>query len=147
MSGITFAMKRTIAATSLGLAGVGVGSAFAAHADLVFITAAWTAMFIKLADQAGKSLEKNQAMKLVAGVLVGVGCFAAGFKLANTALAYTAFGTLPAMVLNASINALMTWLVGRAWAHVLIEGDAEQSVDSLVRAMVAAVLGTGVATA
>lgn len=43
--------------------------------------------------------------------------------------------------------ALMTWPMGRAWAHVLLEGDAEQSVDNLVRALVAAVLGTGVAAA
>lgn len=104
-------------------------------------------MFIKLADQAGQSTEKNKAMKLVAGVLVGVGSFAAGNKLANTALAYSAVGTLPAVALNAGINALMTWPMGRAWAHVLLEGDAEQSVDNLVRALVAAVLGTGVATA
>jgi uncharacterized protein (DUF697 family) len=64
-------MKGTILATSLGLGAVGLFGAFAAHSDLMAITPAWTHMFLKLAKQAGKSLSKDTALKVVTGVPAG----------------------------------------------------------------------------
>ena len=64
-----------------------------------------------------------------------------GIKLATTYFAYTGVGAIPAIVANAGVNGILTWLAGRAWAQVVLEDDLEQSVDSLIRAMLGVLAG------
>jgi uncharacterized protein (DUF697 family) len=141
MSQLPLEMKGTILATSLGLGAVGLFGAFAAHSDLMAITPAWTHMFLKLAKQAGKSLSKDTALKVVTGVLVGAMGLLGGIKLANSYFAYSGVGTVPAVQVNGSVNGVLTWLAGRAWAQIALEEDLEQSVDNLVRAVLGMVGG------
>jgi uncharacterized protein (DUF697 family) len=135
MAQLTLEMKATILATSVGLGTVGLFGAFAAHSDLLAITPAWTHMFLRLAKQAGKTLDKDRAVKITSGVLMGATALIGGIKLANTYFAYSGVGTIPAIVVNAGVNGVLTWLAGRAWAQITLEEDLEQSVESLVRAV------------
>ena len=63
-------------------------------------------------------------------------------KLANSYFALTRVGTIPAIGANAGLNGVITWLAGRAWAHVVLEEDLEQSVENLVRTLLLALAGT-----
>ena len=107
-------MNFTIVFTSLSLGGMGFFTAFAAHADVPMITAAWSTMLLTLAVQAGHKLSKDKALKIAAGILIGVGGLVGGVKLANTYFAYSGVGTIPAMIMNAGANATVTYLVGKA---------------------------------
>lgn len=82
-------MNATILWTAGSLGGMGLFTAFAAHADIAVITAAWATMFVTLAVQAGHQLEKNKAVKIITGVLLGMGGLAGGMKLATAYFAYT----------------------------------------------------------
>lgn len=126
-------MQRTILWTSLGLGGVGLFGAFTAHADLVVIAPSWAGLIIKLADQAGHELDRDKALKIATGVALGVAGFVGGVKLANTYLAYTGVGTIPAMLANASANGVLTYLMGKAAAQTFLEKDVTESVENLVR--------------
>jgi uncharacterized protein (DUF697 family) len=141
MAQLPLDMNATILANSLGLGTVGLFGAFAAHSDLLAITPAWTHMFLRLAKQAGKSMDKETALKVVTGVLMGASALVGGIKLANTYFAYSGVGTVPAIVLNGGVNGLLTWLAGRAWAQIALEEDLGQSVESLVRAVLSIVAG------
>lgn len=125
-------MHRTVLWTSCSLGGLGLFSAFAPHADLGVITTAWTAMFVTLAVQTGHKLSKDTALKIVGGILLGVGGIAGGAKLANTYFAYTGIGTIPAMLANAGANATITYLVGKAAAKTFIEMETLESVERIV---------------
>lgn len=139
MADLTPGMKTTIFTTSLALGGAGVLGAFAAHSDLIVIAPAWVRMFTRLSQQAGKSLDKARALKITTGVLAGAASLVGGIKLANSYFAWSGVGTLPAVVVNAGMNAVLTWLTGRAWAHIVLEEDDEQGVENLVRALLASV--------
>lgn len=139
MSGLTLRMKTTILTTSLGLGAVGVFGAFAAHSDILAIAPAWVAMFASISEDAGVHVDRDKLLKIATGVLLGVGGLLGGMKMANTYFAYTGIGTIPAVVANAGMNAVATWLAGRAWGHIVLEEDLEQSVENLVRAMMASI--------
>jgi uncharacterized protein (DUF697 family) len=139
MAAIPLNMKTTITTTSIGLGAVGIFGAFAAHSDLLAIAPAWTGMFLRLANQAGKPMERDRVLKVVTGVLVGVTSFVGGVKLANSYFAYTGIGTIPAIVVNAGVNGTLTWLAGRAWAQICLEDDLEQSVDNLIASLIGAI--------
>lgn len=141
MPDLTLDMKTTILASSLSLGGVGLLGAFAAHSDLLAIAPAWSAMFIKIARQGGRSLDKNKALKIATGVLAGAGSLIGGIKLANTYFAYTGVGTVPAVLINGSVNGVLTWLAGRAWAHIVLEEDPEGSIENLTRSILSALSG------
>ncbi len=120
---------------------MGLFSAFAAHADVPVITAAWATMIVTLAVQAGHSLSKDKALKIVAGILIGVGGIAAGAKIATTYCAYTGVGTIPAMLMNASANATFTYLVGKAAATTFLENKTLGTVASIVSSILGLILG------
>jgi Domain of unknown function (DUF697) len=136
-------MRATVAWTAAGLGTMGLFTAFAAHADVGAITTAWSGMFIRLAHQADLELDKDDALKIAAGVLVGIGGLAAGVKLANTWLAYTGVGTLPAMVCNAGTNGAVTYVIGCSAARVFISSDRGTSVQEMVKAIVRIVFQHG----
>ena len=134
-------MHKTIIAATLGLGGVGIFGAFGAHADLAAISSAWVAMFATLAVQAGKPLEKATVLKIVAGIMLGVGGFVGGVKLANTYFAYTGVGTVAAMIINSSANAALTYVTGRAAAQTFLSMDVGETVESIVHSILKIVLG------
>ncbi len=135
---IPFGMNATIVKTSLAAGGVGIPGAFGGpHVDVPALIGLWAVMFVRLADQAGSALDRHTATKLATGVALAVGGFGSGVKLATTAFAATGIGTVPALIANISLNAVVTWLVGRAAAHIFTENDTEQTVENLVRAIVA----------
>lgn len=131
-------MNMTIIRTAAGLGVVGLFSAFAGpHADLLAIAPTWSGLLVKLADQSGQHLDKDTALKIASGVLMGVSAFGGGVKLASSAFAYSGVGTLPAVILNGGLNAVLTYLFGRAAAQVFLEEDLSQSVENLIRAILA----------
>lgn len=136
-------MKRAILWHSLAAGGVGIPGAFAAHGDLVAITAIGVTLFIQLAVKAGKQMDKATATKIVAGVLAGIGGFAGGVKLANTYFAYTGVGTVPAIVVNAGANAGLTYLFGKAVASTFLAENTEITVEALVRNIILIITGKG----
>ena len=125
-------MNATILWTSLSLGGLGLFTTFVAHADIGFVSVAWATMFVTLAIQAGHSLSKDTALKIAAGVMIGVGGLAGGIKVANTYFAYTGFGTIPAMLANAGTNATFTYIVGRAAAKTFLSMNALDSVEKII---------------
>ncbi|TAL32255.1 MAG: DUF697 domain-containing protein [Phenylobacterium sp.] len=129
-------MHTTIVVAAGGLGVVGLFGAFTAHADVAVITAAWAGMFVKLGSQAGHSMNKDTCLKVATGVIVGIGGLAAGVKVANTWLAYTGVGTIPAMICNAGTNAGMTYIIGRSAARVFLASDAGTSVEEMIRAII-----------
>lgn len=135
-------MNGTILWTAGSLGGVGLFSAFAAHADVAVITGAWATMLVTLAVQAGHSLDKDKALKIVAGVLLGVGGLVGGTKLATTYFAYTGVGTIPAMLANASANATLTYLVGKAAATAFLETETLGTASSIVGSILAIINGS-----
>ena len=96
-------------------------------------------MFASISEDAGVHVDRDKLLKIATGVLLGVGGLLGGMKMANTYFAYTGIGTIPAVVANAGMNAVATWLAGRAWGHIVLEEDLEQSVENLVRAMMASI--------
>jgi len=80
-------------------------------------------------------------LKVATGVLAGATSFPGGVKLADSDFALTGVGTVPAIVVNAGLNGVITWPAGRAWAHVVLEEDLEQSVENLVRTLLLALAG------
>jgi hypothetical protein len=134
-------MQRSILWTAASLGGVGLFGAFAAHADLIAIAPGWGGLLVKLAQQSGKALDKERALKIATAVILGVGGFAGGIKLATTTLSYTGIGTVPAMLANAGTNAVLTYLFGRAAAHTFLEGDLQESAETLARAILVLIIG------
>ncbi|MEJ0027704.1 MAG: hypothetical protein WDN01_16895 [Rhizomicrobium sp.] len=130
---IPTAMQRTIYWSALALGIEGLFGVFTVHADVPIIVAAWTGMFVKLASQAGRKMDKTTATKVAAGIVVGVGGIASGMRLAETWLAYTGVGTLPAMICNAGTNAVFTYMVGCAIARVFLARDRNAPVATIVR--------------
>lgn len=129
-------MRRTIFWTSAGLGAEGLVGVFTAHADVGVITAAWVAMFVTLAHQAGREMDKDQALKIVAGIVVAIGGLAAGVKIANTWLVYTGVGTLPAMLCNLGTNAVMTYIIGMSAARVFLASDRSVTANEMIRAII-----------
>lgn len=131
-------MQRTILFAALAAAGIGVGGAFAGpHADVLALAPTWAAAMVRLAGQAGRDLDRQRALKLTTALLASIGSFAGGMKLATSYFAWSGVATLPAVVANAGANGVMTWLALRACAQVFLERDLTQSIDSLVRAILA----------
>lgn len=125
-------MQATILRRSLVAGGIGIPGAFGAHLDVAPLAALWTEMLLRLAGQAGQEMEKAKAAKIVAGVLAGIGTFKMGFKAANTYFAYTGIGTVPAIVANASVNGVATYLFGRSCATLFLSSRVGDSVASIV---------------
>lgn len=130
-------MHDTIVWACIGLGVVGLFGAFAAHADVAVIVTAWTAMFVKLASQANRSMCKDTALKVASGIIVAMGGIAVGMKVANGWLAFTGVGTIPAMICNAGTNAAMTYVIGRSAARVFLSADAGASVEELIKGILA----------
>jgi hypothetical protein len=106
-------MRWTVIATAAGLGAEGLGSAFLGPgADLMIIATAWAGMIGALAGIADVKLDKITALKIATTILVSFGSFVGGSKLAVQAFAYTGVGTLPALVANGGINAVVTYLTG-----------------------------------
>lgn len=134
-------MHQTIIWSSLSTAVAGVPGAFMAHGDVMIIAAIWTTMLIALAKQSGATMEKAKAAKIIAGVLAGIGGFAGGVKLANTYFAYTGVGTVPAMIINAGANAILTYLFGKAVARVFLSDGSERPAEVIIGAILTALAG------
>ena len=117
---------------SAGLAFVGVPGAFAAHADIPIITSAWAGLSVYLIDAAGINMDKASILKLVAGVLTAITSFIIGYKTATTAAAYTGIGTVPAIVVNAGLNGIVTYSYGRALFTILIEDKNEKNIRIII---------------
>lgn len=126
-------MKRSILWTSLGLGGVGLFGAFTAHADLVVIAPAWSALLVTLARQAGGQLDDDKALKVATAVALGVTSFLGGVKLANTYLAYTGVGTIPAALANGTANGVVTYLMGKAAAQTFLQRSVGDTAEDLAR--------------
>lgn len=133
-------MESTVFWASAGLGATGLLSVFVGAGDLAIITGAWAVMLLKLADQAGTHMNKDTALKLIAGVLTGIGGFGAGLKAAQMAFVYTGVGTALAMIVNAGTNAVFTYMVGTAAARVFLASDARTSLKAMVDAIIRIVL-------
>jgi F420-0:gamma-glutamyl ligase-like protein len=129
-------MQTTIVGTSVALGITGLFGAFEPHADLGVISVAWGSMFVALAAQAGDHLTKETALKIAAGVGLGLGGMIGGAKLANTYFAYTGVATPFAMIINGSANAIVTYVVGRAAARTFLGSDRGQTVEQIVASIV-----------
>jgi uncharacterized protein (DUF697 family) len=136
-------MKTAIVWSATAAGVVGVPGAFGAHADVLALVAIWTALMVRLGILAGKEIEKGVAAKVVAGVLVGIGGFAGGVKLMTTAIAYTGIGTIPAIIVNSSANATLTYYFGRSVARVFLSKDLHDSAGAIITAIVAMMTGGG----
>ena len=134
-------MQRTIVGTSVALGCTGLFGTFEPHADTGVIAAAWAAMFGALAAQAGHDITKDMALKIAGGVIVGIGGFMGGVKLANTYFAYTGIATPLAMLVNASANGAVTYIVGRAAARTFLSDDVVHTVEQVVGGIVG-IVGT-----
>jgi uncharacterized protein (DUF697 family) len=122
--------KLIVIKTALVTSVAGVGGAFLGpHADVPAIIAAWIAMVVALADDAGATMSKDTALKIVTTVAAGVGLAMAGVKAGTTAFAWTGIGTVPAVVTNCGLNAVVTYVFGRAVAITLRSGNRTQSVE------------------
>ena len=76
-------MRWTVVTAAAGLGLEGLGSAFVGPgADLAIITAAWVAMITTLAVQADVALDLDTAIKVVGALLLSLGRFLGGIKLA-----------------------------------------------------------------
>jgi len=143
---IPLRMKTRIMWSSAAAGAVGVPGAFGAHLDLMAITAIWATLLVMLADQAGSSLDKAKAAKIVAAILAGITFFGTGFKLANTYFAYTGIGTIPAVIANVGANAGITYLFGNAAARSFLSegtsGPAQSIGASILAIMVSMLTGT-----
>ena len=134
-------MKATILWSALAAGAVGIPGAFGAHADVPVLLGIWTTLLIRLASQAGESMSKATAAKVAAGVLVGIGGFQAGVKLATTYFAYTGVGTIPAIIVNAGANASLTYIFGRAAGKVFLSNSLQDSAAEVIRAIVFFITG------
>ena len=79
---------------------------------------------------------------MATGVLAGATSFPGGVKLADSDFALTGVATVSAIKVNVGLNGGIIWPAGRAWAHVVLEADLEQCVESLVRTLLLALAGT-----
>ncbi len=129
------AMHDTIIWTTITTGAVGVAGAFGAHADLPVIAAAWATMFVKLAAKSGNAMSRDTALKVATGVIVGVGTFATGVKVATTWIAYTGIGTVPAILANVSTNGALTYMVGRSAARVFLTEDSGENIERMIKAI------------
>ncbi|MDO8381017.1 DUF697 domain-containing protein [Phenylobacterium sp.] len=136
-------MHNTVILAALGLGFVGLFGAFQAHADVAVIVAAWATMFVTLARQAGNAMSRDAALKVAAGVIVGIGGMAMGIKVANNWLAYTGVGTIPAMICNAGTNGFVTYIIGRSAARVFLTSDASATVEQMIRGIIRLFLPSG----
>jgi len=98
------------------------------------------AMIMALAIQADIEMDKVTAMKLTTSILLSIGSFLGGTKLAVQAFSYTGVGTVPAMLANGGINAGITYLTGKAIAATLIREKGVDSVEDFARVIVKTVL-------
>lgn len=139
--GVPMNMRWTVIWASVGLGLEGGGSAFLGPgADLVVITTAWVAMIVTLAAQADVDIERNTIVKIVGALLISLGGFIGGTKLAIQGFALTGIGTIPAIVANVGINAVVTYTVGMAVARLFIQKSRVDSIELFVQAVVGAVL-------
>jgi uncharacterized protein (DUF697 family) len=138
---LPFNMQLTVTRSSFAAAAIGIPGAFGAHVDVPAIAAIWTGMLLRLSAQAGSRMENGKAMKVAAGVLAGIGLFKMGFKLANTYIAYTGIGTIPAVVANAGANGTVTYLFGRSAGKLFLSENKEDSVEGLIKGILTLMTG------
>ena len=133
---LPFSMKTTIYLRSVAAGGLGIVGAFTGpHADLAGIIAIWTEMLVTLAGQAGRDLSTSKATKIAAVVCSGVAAFLTGVKVASTVFTWTGVGTIPAVIANLGVNAVVTYSFGHAAGRIFLEKSASASDSDLASAI------------
>ena len=130
------AMHDIIVMASVGLGITGIFGVFVPHGDVPIIVAAWVGMFLKLAEEVKLEFDKDLAFKLAGGLVAAVGGLVSGVKIAETFLAYTGIGTIPAMICNVGTNAAMTYVIGRALARVFLASDRSTTIEEMIRGVI-----------
>jgi len=142
MSFMGWSSNKKILTASASAAAVGVPGAFGGPGtDLAPIVTIWTALFVALADDEAVHMSERTAIKIVSSVLASIGLIGFGTKTAITVFAWTGVGTVVAVMLNASINAAMTYVFGQAVISVLRATDAKTSEQELGKAILSFILG------
>jgi uncharacterized protein (DUF697 family) len=111
--------ERAVRTATRAAAGVGVPGILAPGLDEAAMYTIWLAMITTVAKRTGASLSPASAAKLVASALGGAAAYTVGSKVLTwgvlAVLAAVPVAALPAaMGMNAAINALLTWRLGRA---------------------------------
>jgi hypothetical protein len=118
-----------VGGASAAAGALGVPGAFAFGADVPILIGIWTLGAVMIVDKAGATTTKAQLKAFVTSTISGAALFMAGSKLA-TAIFHLlpGPGTLAAMGVNSSLNALFTYRFLRSVAKVYDDYDGEEMV-------------------
>ncbi|MBI1327531.1 MAG: hypothetical protein GC136_07810 [Alphaproteobacteria bacterium] len=113
-------------------AAVGIPGALGGHIDVPFLAGSWAKMIYDVARVADRPMDMGTAVRVGAAVAGGVGTMMTGMKLANSYFAYTGIGTIPAMIINASANGVVTYMVGKSAGDLITEDDPDKLARRII---------------
>jgi uncharacterized protein (DUF697 family) len=91
-----------------------ITSSFVPGADIPSTITSWSLMLVNIADDAGRSLDKDTALKIATAIAAGGATYLAGCKLLTFSLhLIPGIGTLGSVTLNVVLSALCTIRLGR----------------------------------
>ena len=119
--------RSTVRKATLAAGAIGVPGAFSFGADVAAMSTTWIAMIKSIANKSGHAIDNAYAVKLAGAVLAGVGAYVGGSKIAMKFLhLIPGAGTLAAIGVNSSLNALFTYKMG----HALSKTFDQKGLDS-----------------
>ena len=120
--------RQIVKTATITAGGIGVPGAFSFGVDVVALSGTWAVMILAIASKSGHEVDKPFAAKLTAGVAAGVGAYIVGSKVATQLLHLVPIaGTLAAIGINSSLNALYTYKVGSAVSVLFDKGGFEEA--------------------
>jgi len=122
---------------------IGVPGAFSFGADVAAMTGIWATMIVSISQKSGHKVDKVFATKLASGVLAGVGAYVGGSKIAMKLLhLIPGFGSLAAIGVNSTLNALFTYKLGHAISNLFNKGSFDTSdITNTVTILLTLVVG------
>ena len=135
-------MEDTIKLCAGSMGGVGIwGGLVGAGADLPAIGITWVGMTVKLADQAGHTMNRQVAKKIALAVATGIGSFIGGTKAATAILGWATAALTGGLSLfvsvsaNVALNTALTYAYGRAVARYFLRTEHIENVEVMVAAI------------
>jgi uncharacterized protein (DUF697 family) len=122
---------------------IGVPGALSFGLDVTAMSGVWVTMILAISDKSKHRVDKVFATKLAAGVLAGVAAYVGGSKIAMGLLhLIPGAGTLAAMGVNSSLNALFTYKLGHALSNLFDKGEFDDSdVTNAIHALLTLIVG------
>ena len=128
-------LRETVRNTMRAAGALGPLGAFSTMGDVAAIAGCWGTLLVVFADHYGMKMTKETAVKACSSVLLGIGSYYAGCKLASKLFNMIPFaGTVMGMGISSAANILFTYRFALTLTRMF--GSACGDLDNIVASIV-----------